>query len=59
MWQEIFSVIFIGVGIASTFFWLLIIIRTTDTKRGVGAWIKIFIPQGIFIAWALKLLGVI
>ena len=59
MLQEVARIAVIGLGISSVFFWILITLRTTDPKRSFTTWLKIFVPQGILIALALKYLEII
>lgn len=56
---ESLQVCLVGIAISVAFFWILILFRITDIKRGFGTWTKLFLLQGIIIAWALKIIGII
>jgi len=58
-WSVIGLIISVGAALSVLFYWLCIMFRVTDTKRGVVTWIKIFFPQGVLIAWALWMLEII
>ena len=49
-------VIVVGLALASLWFWMAVLLRITDTSRGFWSWVKVFVPQGIIISWALYLL---
>lgn len=53
------KIVVYGVAMASIWFWLYSLIRKEISMSMLKTWIKIIVPQGIVIALALILLGVI
>ena len=58
MW-EIIKIIIMGAALASVWFWIAVLFRTTSPSRAYSEWLRIFVPQGIIIAWAIKLLDLL
>ena len=57
--SEIIRVIVIGTAISVVFLWISIFLRVFDPRDKFKWWIKVIVPQGIVVAWALYLLGYI
>jgi hypothetical protein len=54
--MDIVNTIIIGMAIASIWFWVAVLLKVTSPQRGFGDWLKYTVPQGIIIAWAIKIL---
>lgn len=54
--MDFINTIIIGVALASIWFWIAILFKVTSPQRGFWDWVKYTIPQGISIAWAIKIL---
>lgn len=52
--------IIVGLGLASIFYWIVIILGHDNKTRKYDFvwWIKIAVPQGIIIALATQVLGI-
>lgn len=52
-------VVITGVAISSIWFWLFTLFTKSCEQKIFKIWLKIIVPQGITIAWALFLAGVV
>lgn len=53
--MEVINVIVVGIALASLWYWAAVLLRLTHPDKGIWQWIKIFVPQGIMLAWAIKI----
>jgi hypothetical protein len=56
---EIIETLILGVGIAAGWFYLRTLLSGDLSNRSVSRWALIVVPQGVFIAWAIRVLGII
>ena len=56
MLTEAGKIILMGVALASVWYWVAVLFRITHPDKGMKLWFKIIIPQGIIIAFAVKVL---
>lgn len=57
--MEVIETLILGVGIASGWFYLRTLLSGDLSNRSVSRWAVIVVPQGIFIAWAIRVLGLL
>jgi hypothetical protein len=48
-----------GVALASLWFWIFTLIRKELTASMLKWWLRVIVPQGIMIIFALVLMGII
>jgi hypothetical protein len=59
MVRDVAEIVMIGVGMAAAWFYARSLLTGDLSGRSVYRWIIIIVPQGIFIAWGLKAMGLI
>ena len=57
--NHFFQVVIIGIAIAFILFWIWVTFRVFDPRDRFWWWIKLVVPQGIMIAWALRIVSLI
>jgi len=57
--QDIIKIIIIGLGMASAWYWCYSLITRKLNSDDLKKWLSIIIPQGILIAFALYLGGLL
>jgi len=57
--MEVIETLILGVGIASVWFYLRTLLSGDLSNRSVSRWAIVVVPQGIFIAWAIRVLGLL
>lgn len=57
--SDIIRVIVTGMAISSVWFWLFTLFTRSCDQKVFKLWLKIVIPQGILISWALFLAGIV
>jgi hypothetical protein len=48
-----------GAALAALWYWVYLIVRKDFSSKALKRWITVIVPQGILIAAALMLLGVL
>jgi len=59
MLKEIAETVILGVGLAAVWFYVRSLLTGDLTTRSLYRWAIIMVPQGIFIVWGLKVIGVL
>lgn len=57
--KEIVEVFLVGIALASCWFYARSLLSGDLSKRTVTNWAITILPLGIFIAWGLKIVGII
>lgn len=55
----ILNILIYGLALASVWFWLYSLLKKELNQSMLKSWIKIIVPQGILIVFALMTLGVL
>jgi hypothetical protein len=53
--EAILQVVITGVALASLWFWICVALRVFDPRDRFWWWLRVIVPQGIIIAWALRI----
>lgn len=48
-----------GIALASVWFWIYSLLNRKLNQSMLKPWIKIIVPQGILVAFALEILGIL
>ena len=54
-----FNAVVYGAALAALWYWFYLIVRRDFSSKALKQWITVIVPQGILIAVALMLLGVL
>ena len=53
--QNILNTIIVGLGLASAWFWIFVLVSKKFKREDLKWWLYVIVPQGILIAFALRL----
>jgi len=54
-----FNAVIYGVALASLWYWLYLIVRKDFSSQTLKRWVAVIVPQGVVVAIALVLLGIL